>query len=169
MNAVKSVKADKSVGIQYAALAYRLEGRQVQILLITSRGTKRWVIPKGWPMTGLKPEEAAAVEAAEEAGIIGTVEHQPLGSYRYLKRLSAKQSTPVQVIVFPFHVEDRFETWKEQGQRVFEWFSYRKAAALVDEPSLKRLIRDFGAQRSSSLIGRSLRRYRSWRLGAALN
>ena len=156
----------KIVGIQYAALPYRIEAGQVWILLITSRGTRRWVIPKGWPMNGLKPQDAAATEAAEEAGIVGEVEDTPVGSYRYDKRLKGDESTAVQVIVFPFRVQAQAEDWKEQGQRVFEWFRYQKAAALVAEPALRRLIVDFGFDRSPGFVARSLRTYRSWRANA---
>ena len=159
------MRAVKTVGIQYAALPYRREGRQVRILLITSRQTKRWIVPKGWPIDGLMPREAAAREAAEEAGILGVVEPEPIGSYHYLKRLEREQ-TAVQVIVFPFLVEGHVETWKEQQQRVLQWFDYRKAANLVAEPSLRRLIREFGAARAPSLVARSLRRYLVWRFGA---
>ena len=160
------MKATKTVGIQYAALPYRLEGRHVRILLITSRGTRRWVIPKGWPINGLKPQEAAAVEAAEEAGVIGTPEPAALGSYRYLKRLKGEDELAVQVIVFPFHVQGQIQTWKEQGQRRLEWFRYRRAASLVAEPALRKLILEFGAARTASFLARSLRRYRTWRFGA---
>lgn len=159
------MKPAKSVGIQYAVLPYRMEGRQVRILLITSRGTKRWVIPKGWPMNGLKPQEAAATEAAEEAGVVGQVEAKPLGSFQYLKRLKGDEAITVQVIVFPFLVEGQAAAWKEQDQRTLQWFHYRRAADLVAEPSLRRLIRDFGAARSTSFVARSLRRYRTWRFG----
>jgi 8-oxo-dGTP pyrophosphatase MutT (NUDIX family) len=155
----------KTVGIQYAALPYRIEARQVRILLITSRETRRWVIPKGWPMAGLKPQDAAAVEASEEAGLIGSIDDTPLGSYRYLKRLKRDQTLAVQVIVFPLRVEGQVATWKEQGQRTYRWFAYRRAASLVAEPSLRRLIRDFGAARTASFLANSLRRYRSWRFG----
>ena len=160
------MKQAKVVGIQYAALPYRIEARQVWILLITSRGTQRWVIPKGWPMNGLKPQEAAATEAAEEAGIIGEVEEKPAGSYRYLKQLKGEASTAVQVIVFPFRVQAQAEDWKEQHQRRLEWFRYQKAAGLVAEPALRHIIRDFGADRSPSLLAQSLRGYRAWRLVA---
>ncbi len=68
------MKKSKAVGIQYAALPYRQMGRRLEILLITSRETRRWVIPKGWPMNGLTPQEAAATEAVEEAGIEGEIE-----------------------------------------------------------------------------------------------
>ncbi len=161
------MKAAKSTGIQYAALPYRLEGGQVRILLITSRETRRWVIPKGWPMNGLKPQDAAAAEAAEEAGLIGSIEDTPLGSYRYLKRLKRNDAIAVQVIVFAFLVGTQVESWKEQDQRTVRWFGYRTAAMRVAEPSLKRLIREFGAERSTSFVARSLRRYRAWRFGAA--
>ena len=161
------MKPDKALGIQYAALPYRLQGRQLRILLITSRKSRRWVVPKGWPVNGLKPQEAAAAEAAEEAGIIGEVASRPLGSYRYLKRLKADEAIAVQVIVFPFLVEAQVEDWKEQGQRSIEWFPYRRAASLVAEPGLARLIREFGAVQTASFVVRNLRRYRSWRFGAA--
>ncbi len=160
----KAVRAQQAAGVQYAALPFRIQARQVQILLITSRGTKRWVIPKGWPMTGLKPHDAAAIEAAEEAGIIGEIEPQAFGAYTYEKRLTAKRSANVQVAVFPFRVQAQADDWKEHGQRMFDWFAYRQAAMLVAEPSLRQLIRDFGAERSPSLLARSLRTYRNWRM-----
>jgi 8-oxo-dGTP pyrophosphatase MutT (NUDIX family) len=160
------MKAARSVGIQYAALPFRIEARQVQVLLITSRGTRRWVIPKGWPMNGLKPQEAAATEASEEAGIVGEIDPTPLGSYRYLKQLKGDESIAVQVIVFPFEVQYQAEDWKEQGQRLLEWFRYQDAAALVAEPTLRRIIRDFGAERSPGFLAQGLRTYRSWRTAA---
>ena len=153
----------KIVGIQYAALPFRILAGQVWILLITSRGTQRWVIPKGWPMTGRRPQEAAATEAAEEAGIVGEVEDKPVGSYSYDKRLKRDDTTAVQVIVFPFRVQAQAEDWKEQHQRRFAWFRYQKAATLVAEPALRHIIRDFGADRSPGLLAQSLRSYRSWR------
>ena len=161
------MKSVKTTGIQYAALPYRFEGRQVRVLLITSRETHRWVIPKGWPMNGLKPHDAAAVEAAEEAGLIGAIEPTPLGSYRYMKGLKSGGAMAVQVIVFPFMVAAQVESWKEQDQRSLQWFGYRAAASRVGEPSLRRLIREFGAERSTTLMARGLRRYRTWRLRVA--
>jgi 8-oxo-dGTP pyrophosphatase MutT (NUDIX family) len=160
-----SSKIARSVGIQYAALPYRIEAGQVRILLITSRGTRRWVIPKGWPMNGLKPNEAAAVEATEEAGVIGEIEAAPIGSYRYMKALKDAQEIAVQVIVFPLRVEGLEEDWKERGQRRSEWFRYQRAATLVAEPALSHLIQDFGAARTPGLLAQSWRAYRSWRAG----
>lgn len=160
------MKPVKLTGIQYAALPYRLVGRQVQVMLVTSRRTKRWIIPKGWPMNGKTAPQAAAIEAVEEAGIVGEIAGRPIGSYRYLKRLKNNQDTmAVQVIVFPFLVEDSVEAFKEVGQRTARWFDYRQAASLVAEPALRRLIRDFGGARSAGFLLRTLRSYRAWRFG----
>jgi 8-oxo-dGTP pyrophosphatase MutT (NUDIX family) len=143
-----AVKPKQAVGIQYAALPWRIVGRRLEVLLVTSRETRRWVIPKGWPMKGKAPHEAAAVEAFEEAGLTGEIDATAIGSYRYLKRLQDEQAIPTQVIVFPLKVESQLDHWKEKDQRQFAWFRYQKAATLVVEPNLKRLIRDFGDARS---------------------
>jgi 8-oxo-dGTP pyrophosphatase MutT (NUDIX family) len=161
------MKPPKLTGIQYAALPYRLDGRQVLIMLITSRGTKRWVIPKGWPMNGLKAQETAVTEAAEEAGIAGEIADHPIGSYRYFKRLKDEQIMAIQVIVFPFRVTGLVPAFKEQGQRDSRWFRYRDAANRVAEPSLRRLIRELGATQAPSLVMRTLRHYQHWRFGRA--
>jgi 8-oxo-dGTP pyrophosphatase MutT (NUDIX family) len=144
------VKPAKAVGIQYAALPWRQAGRRIEVLLVTSRETRRWVIPKGWPMKGRAPHEAAAVEAMEEAGISGAIDPTAIGSYSYVKRLKGDDAIPSQVIVFPLEVMSQLDHWKEKDQRQSRWFGYSKAAALVAEPALKRLIRDFGEARSSS-------------------
>ena len=159
------MKQVKIVGIQYAALPYRLRGRQLQIMLIASRRTRRWIIPKGWPMEGLNPQEVAAREAEEEAGIVGHIADQPIGSYRYLKRAKDEHTLAVQVIVFPFRVEDHIAAFREQGQRMSGWFDYREAATRIAEPSLQRLIRDFGEAQAPGPITRGLRAYRAWRFG----
>jgi 8-oxo-dGTP pyrophosphatase MutT (NUDIX family) len=155
------VKRAKAVGIQYAALPWRQAGRRIEILLVTSRETRRWVIPKGWPMKGRAPHEAAAVEALEEAGISGEIDPTAIGSYSYVKRLKRDDAIPSQVIVFPLEVTSQLEHWKEKDQRQSRWFPYPKAAALVAEPALKRLIRDFGEPRSSDPLS-SAARFSRW-------
>jgi hypothetical protein len=130
-------------------LPYRTEGAAldaaVRILLITSRGTGRWVIPKGNVPSGYAPHAAAALEAEEEAGIGGAVCPIPLGSYRYRKRRGNGASLMVDVDVFPLAVTDELESWKEQGQRERRWFSLAEAADAVDEDDLSELIRSFAA------------------------
>ena len=116
-------------------------------------------------MDGLRPQESAAREAEEEAGIAGQIADRPIGSYRYLKRVRGEDTLAIQVIVFPFRVEDHVAAFKEKGQRVFAWFDYQEAAIRIAEPSLQRLIRDFGVMQAPSFVARGLRAYRAWRFG----
>lgn len=112
-------------------------------MLITSRETKRWVIPKGNAIAGLKPHEAAAEEAFEEAGLTGIGCPAALGSFRYDKRLSRGGVRPTSVQVFPLAVVRQAEVWPELGERVCQWFSLSDAAEAVDEPELKTMITEF--------------------------
>src|SRR5579862_7332445 len=76
--------------VQYCALPYRVADKgSLQVLLITSRETQHWILPKGWPMKGLKPHQAAEVEAFEEAGAVGRPDERLAGEYRYFKRLTS--------------------------------------------------------------------------------
>ncbi len=128
---------------QYAALPFRLaEG--VEILLITSRETGRWVIPKGWPMKGLAASQAAALEAFEEAGVTGDIAPKPLGAYPYVKYLKSGAGRPCKVRVFALRVTGQAEDWPEKSQRDTRWLAWPEAAAAVQELRLGRLIRRFG-------------------------
>ena len=129
---------------QYAALAWRL-GEGLEILLLTSRDTRRWVIPKGWPMKGRKPHATAAIEALQEAGLLGKIEKKKLGSYHYRKRLKNGAALLLRVDVFPLRVVRQRKSWPEKDQRVTEWFTAEKAAELVHEPELSELIEAFEA------------------------
>ncbi|WP_334181643.1 DUF47 family protein [Novosphingobium sp.] len=135
---------------QIAVLPYRTIGPAVdapiQILLITSRSTRRWVIPKGGLMKGYLPHAAAAAEAEEEAGVLGAACPIPLGSYRYRKQRASGASVWADVDVFPFAVTEELDSWDEQHQRERRWFSLADAAKAVDEEDLRALIRSFGAR-----------------------
>ena len=111
-----------------------------RVLLITSRETGRWVIPKGWPMKGRKFYEAAAREAFEEAGILGDVGKEPLGSYLYHKRQKAGFEL-CEVTVYLLSFEHQRKVWPEKGQRHTAWFSVSEAAIRVHEPGLSAIIR----------------------------
>ena len=126
---------------QYAALPWRYSGAQREVLLISSRDTGRWVIPKGWPIKGLSPSETAAREAYEEAGLGGQVSKKPIGEFEYGKRLNngAVQATKVEVFALEQMVQHT--DWPEQGQRTLQWFSIPEAAEAVQEPELKDIIR----------------------------
>ena len=88
---------------QFAALPFRDEDG-LQVMLVTSRETRRWVLPKGWPIKGLKPHSVAAREALEEAGLTGRMSKEPIGSYRYRKRLRNGAALTCEVDVFPMAV-----------------------------------------------------------------
>lgn len=132
---------------QVAVLPVRTgPGGTLQVMLITSRETRRWVAPKGWPMKGLKNYEAAAREAYEEAGLIGRVGRRALGSYFYHKRLKSRDTVLCQVQVFRLEVRKQLKTWPEQEQRECRWFSVQEAAEAVTEAGLAALIRAVGAE-----------------------
>jgi 8-oxo-dGTP pyrophosphatase MutT (NUDIX family) len=106
------------------------------VLLLTSRETGRWIIPKGWPVKRLKPWETAAREAYEEAGLLGTVGQDPVGTYLYDKRLDNGRTVVVEVTVFPMAVRQQLEDWPERGERRSRWVTPGQAAMLVEEGGL---------------------------------
>lgn len=128
---------------QYAALPFLETNDGLLVCLITSRDTGRWVIPKGWAKPSLAPCELAATEARQEAGLVGTIVAQPLGTFRYEKRLHIFSTARCRVTVFALAVEAQRLTWREQGQRRLEWMRPAAAAANVNEADLGRLISDF--------------------------
>jgi len=129
--------------MQFAALPFRRKKSGVEILLMTSRETGRWIIPKGWPMDGKTPAEAAAQEAWEEGGLRGVISETCAGFYSYSKSLPEGGRTPCIVAVFPLEVRKLMDGFPEQGLRKLKWLSQRKAAIRVDEPELKKIIRNF--------------------------
>jgi 8-oxo-dGTP pyrophosphatase MutT (NUDIX family) len=126
---------------QVAALPFRYVAGSLEVLIITSRETGRFIIPKGWPMKGRADPEAAAIEAREEAGLVGKVRRKPIDKYSYWKRL-ADRFQFVKVDVYPLEVTRQLETWPEKQSRQMAWLSPDKAAMLVDEPQLITLIQN---------------------------
>lgn len=114
------------------------------ILLITSRQTGRWVVPKGNLMVGKAPHEAAAIEAEEEAGVRGTISPISIGSFHYTKLLVGGGSVIADVELFPLAVTKEMKNWIEMHQRKRRWFSIAEAAIAVDEVELGELIHRFG-------------------------
>ncbi len=129
--------------LQVAALPWRAAGDDVEVLLVTSRETRRWVVPKGWPETGEQLHEAAAREAAEEAGVHGPISQLEIGRFYYGKALSSGLRRRCEVMVFPLLVETAHERWPEKSQRDRRWFRPKEAAALVRERDLGELITEF--------------------------
>ena len=137
----------RALGRQYAALPYTVDSEgEVHVLLITSRGTGRWVLPKGWPDGAETGPEAAAREAVEESGVVGRIDPQdPLGCYHYMKRFQFGRSVPCRVTVFGLSVDGFKADFRDKGRRVLRWCSPEYGAGLVHEPELADLLMRFSA------------------------
>jgi 8-oxo-dGTP pyrophosphatase MutT (NUDIX family) len=125
---------------QSGIIPYRLERDDLQVLLITTRGTGRWVIPKGNIGKGHSPRQAAEREAFEEAGVRGDVEKEQLGSYTYAKALKDGTSRPTVVKIFAMHVREEAKVWPEMAERRSEWMAPNEAARRVHEAGLATLL-----------------------------
>ena len=128
--------------VQFAALCTRVHDGQDQVLLITSRDTKRWIIPKGWPIDGLSGTETALQEAWEEAGVrADAVYDEPVGQFTYDKILENGSAQPVSTNVYRISVRALADDFPEADQRERSWFLPAEAATLVQEPELQALLR----------------------------
>lgn len=127
--------------IQIGAIPYRYRpDGLVEIMLVTTRETQRWIVPKGWPIRGLKGHEAAAREAMEEAGLLGDIGKKPVGRYTYWKRRT-RDFVLCKVRLYLLAVTEQLPTWPEQDQRRSQWFTQADAADLVAEPALGTILR----------------------------
>jgi 8-oxo-dGTP pyrophosphatase MutT (NUDIX family) len=135
------IKGD-GIGVQVAALPFRIESGNLEVLVVTSRETRRWVIPKGWPIRGSRPRDVAAKEALEEAGLVGSiVGKRSIGSYHYSKRLPDNREALCRVKVFLLSVDQQLADWPEKAQREWQWVTPQMAAQMVDEGGLAELLR----------------------------
>jgi 8-oxo-dGTP pyrophosphatase MutT (NUDIX family) len=110
-------------------------------MLVTSRETRRWIIPKGWPQKGKAPHRSAAREAFEEAGVVGAIRRRSIGSFSYEKRLKKGALVECEVLVFALRVKGQNNKWPERKEREVKWLSARAAAKAVREPQLGEIIR----------------------------
>ncbi len=130
---------------QVAAVPFRhAADGGVEVLLVTSGATRRFIVPKGWPMKGRSGKRAAMIEAGEEAGVAGSILRDPLGEYSYWKRLS-RQFVRVQVKVYLLEVARELPEWKESARRRRAWLSPDQAAQLIDETQLAMLVATLSA------------------------
>ena len=130
------------VPTQTGALPWRLAPKNgIEVLLVTGRKSGRWTIPKGWPMPGKTLAEAAAQEAFEEAGVRGTINPTPIGTFRHVKQLNVVGDIEVDIVVHPMWVDRELDKWPENGQRKRKWFKPKEAAKRVDSPELSEMIR----------------------------
>ncbi len=123
----------------------RCAGGARELLLVTSRDTGRWVIPKGWPWKSRPDHEAAAGEAWEEAGVRGSIGADPIGHYHYDKR-EVGSVRPLDVVVFLLEATEERDDWPESHQRRRAWFAPEAAAELVEEPELKAILKSLAAR-----------------------
>jgi 8-oxo-dGTP pyrophosphatase MutT (NUDIX family) len=138
---------------QAGAIAYRVRDAQLEVLLITSRGTGRWIIPKGNIDPGLTPAEAAKREAYEEAGVQGaTASTLPLGFYTYFKRTASGALCPATVEVYLLHADEQLKRWPEKRKRRLSWKSVEDAIDLVEETGVVPLLRRL-AELKGGLVG----------------
>lgn len=133
----------RDVRTQFGALCWRVKNGALQVLLITSRRSRRWIIPKGWPMDQETPAKAAKTEAWEEAGVDGKVSPVCLGIFSYSKELDPGETLPCVVAVFPVKVKTLSKDYPEKSDRRRKWFTPKKAAKLVSEPELAVMLRNF--------------------------
>jgi ADP-ribose pyrophosphatase YjhB (NUDIX family) len=139
-------------GRQVAALCWRTSqkhGSAIEILLITSLNSKRWILPKGWPEPELGPADNAAREAFEEAGVMGKIGAKPIGRYHYLKERKDGGGIPCSVEIFALEVTKQLDDWPEKNSRELAWLTLDQAAARVSEPSLRQILKDFRKQHAA--------------------
>lgn len=136
------VAASGPARLQYAALPFRIVGdRTIEVMLLTSRENRRWIVPKGWPKKGRPGHVVAAREALEEAGLVGRIGKREVGSYRYVKQLADGGGVNCNVRIYPLEVKTQLDEWPEKGERETRWFDPAAAAVLVTEPGLRKLLR----------------------------
>ncbi len=141
MTATKPSKIANGTVLQSAALPITWKvAKTPRVLMITSRETGRWVMPKGWLMDGRKPWHAAEIEALEEAGAVGAMGSDPIGEYSYDKKLDDGAKILVRVRLYPLVVEHLKKRWKEREERQRRWFSFKSAARRVGEPELREIL-----------------------------
>lgn len=142
-----ALRSKRDMRTQFAALCYRIKNDKTQVLLVTSRGRRRWILPKGWPERGLTPAQGAMREAWEEAGVKGQPIDVCLGVFSYLKLDAKPARLPCLALVFPVKVRKLVKDYPEAGQRRRKWVSPKRAASMVAEVELKEILRNFDAKR----------------------
>lgn len=138
--------AKTDVRAQLAALCYRYKGEKLQVCLVTTRGSGRWIMPRGWPTHKQTPAQGAATEAYEEAGLTGTMHPDSIGAYSYDKPLG-DGITPVMVVVYALHVTEVAKTWPEKKERKRKWMSPLKAARKLSERGEQQIVAQFDPTR----------------------
>lgn len=136
----------KQETIHYAALPFLVEDGHPMVLLVTSRETKRWILPKGKPEKKLRPREVAAREAFEEAGVHGQIADESFATFDSIKRLPDGRELPIKVRVYLFEITEVLDDWPEKKERERRWANPGEAALLASEPGLVSVLLDFASR-----------------------
>jgi 8-oxo-dGTP pyrophosphatase MutT (NUDIX family) len=120
---------------QSGVIPFRGTLQHLEILLVTSRSNKRWIIPKGLIEPGLSPQDSALQEAYEEAGIRGHIVGEELGHYQY-----RKWGGICVVTVYPMNVSEILKSWPESSMRSRKWFKLENCLNKIREKDLRNLI-----------------------------
>ena len=131
---------------QIGALCFRLNEKNTKVLLITSRRSKRWIIPKGWKVDKMSNRKSVALEAWEESGVQGRVSERSIGTFYYRKRMNKNDFLTCAVKVFALEVKAVKKKFPERGQRKLKWVDLNTAIDLVSEPELKTVIKNFSCR-----------------------
>lgn len=129
--------------VQYGALPWRRTPDGLEILLITTQNTRRWIVPKGWPVAGCTPQQCAAREAYEEAGLSGAVAGEAIGVFNYRKQLKSGQMVACRIRIYAMEVSEVAGEWPEKGTRETKWCPVSEALTLVEDSGLRRIIAKF--------------------------
>jgi 8-oxo-dGTP pyrophosphatase MutT (NUDIX family) len=127
---------------QVAALPYTVIDGYIVFLLVTSRRSGRWIVPKGSVIPGETPWRSAELEALEEAGVEGIAGPEPIGTYRTIKKGGLTRNV-VEVDLYPLWVTKQHDTWLEQAKRRRHWVLLRDAKRLLSDPDLVELVTKF--------------------------
>ena len=138
---------------QVAALACVPAADRINVLLITSRRRRRWIIPKGWPHEGHSLAHSAALEAQEEAGVHGPIHPEPVGGYDYNKQIDQTERALCSVLVYPLLVVEHRLKWREKSERRLEWHALHEASSIVDDDGLGSLMRDLAEHNGARIRG----------------
>jgi 8-oxo-dGTP pyrophosphatase MutT (NUDIX family) len=130
--------------VRAGALPWRCtKAGDLEFLLVTSRSSQRWIIPKGRLMAGKSLAQAAAQEAYEEAGVRGKIDARSPGSFEHVKQSAIGGSVTVIVHVYPLAVERQLKSWPEEAQRSRRWFGHSEVLEVVQSEGLISVIRRF--------------------------
>ncbi|SHL96253.1 NUDIX hydrolase [Roseibium suaedae] len=146
--------------LQIAALCYRLvqsegsEKKQAEVLMVTSRGTGRWILPKGWPIMSRKGHKTAEIEAYEEAGVRGKASKKPFATFQSHKGFKGGFAVPTDVLVYLVEVNGETQDYPELGQRKLKWLPVEEAMRIASEPGIMRVLSRFDSEMANILASR---------------